>query len=690
MDVLTRHLLEDIPWCMLFIDDIILVDKTRDGVEGESSASQNIGKSSNISVFSGIWEPLGASTVRYLTNKEMPVITLYILLNCDEVEPYLERFIDGLSTSEEGEVQKIVEKEFIDWFKKMMASGEVPSRGLIKNIFNRRTKKSTAGPLRPLRTEGTTLAQPATQPQPTTQPQPATQPLPTHGSGSPQFYSPDPRFPSPDPGQSTPFYPYHTPPPYAGAPPTYQFTPYAPPYYPPPPHQPATTGPSTAAAAEQETDGRMLIAPEAWGSEKYSRRRDQNRQNRASDVGGLGSSLHTGGSVPHTEHRRHLKAMLGREPTPVELHSRTHKRQEDQQWIDERSRKAYEDYTRLRETHAASSEGSSGGSVEYSEYRIWSQVVGGMQHGRVYGLGAQAQAYKGMISSTASSFASSSHDSLQAQQITALQAELEQEKKSQADWQAQLFPAYCTPELRRKGRYNELYRMYRRLHSVGNYQRTFRRYCRQYVPAENIAPQTKPWVVYGELAAFCPPVKIDGRYDGSLPAHMAPEFIGWKSSAPIGFLRRLNIDVYVSNYGVDYDSIIRDNNGNDQNSKPKNRLTASSRKDKRGPKQEERRRREGRREGREGRSSSSTTAGTSPDHRRSLAGPPPEPRRTTAVAFPYHHMRPSPLPNYHRNFAGQPTEPRRTTVETSPDHRRSLAKPPPQPRWTTAEPPPET
>ncbi|KAI0492086.1 hypothetical protein KFK09_026351 [Dendrobium nobile] len=149
----------------------------------------------------------------------------------------------------------------------------------------------------------------------------------------------------------------------------------------------------------------------AWGSEEYTRKRDQNRQNRASDVGGLGSSLHTGGSIPHTEHRRRLKEMLGREPTPVELHSRTHKRQEDQQWIDERARKAHEEYTRLRETHAASGEGYSSGSVEYSEYRIWSQAVGGMQHGRVYGLGVQAQAYEEMSSSTASS----SHDSLQAQ-----------------------------------------------------------------------------------------------------------------------------------------------------------------------------------------------------------------------------------------------------------------------------------
>ncbi|PKU76023.1 integrator complex subunit 11 [Dendrobium catenatum] len=34
LDVLTRHLQEDVPWCMLFADDILLVDKTREGVEG--------------------------------------------------------------------------------------------------------------------------------------------------------------------------------------------------------------------------------------------------------------------------------------------------------------------------------------------------------------------------------------------------------------------------------------------------------------------------------------------------------------------------------------------------------------------------------------------------------------------------------------------------------------------------------
>ncbi|PKU80603.1 Cytochrome P450 71D10 [Dendrobium catenatum] len=81
-----------------------------------------------------------------------------------------------------------------------------------------------------------------------------------------------------------------------------------------------------------------------------------------------------------------LKEMLGREPTLVELHNHTHKRHEDQQWIDERARKVHEEYTRLRESHAVLGEGFYDGSVEYSEYRIWLQAVGGIQHGRVYDL----------------------------------------------------------------------------------------------------------------------------------------------------------------------------------------------------------------------------------------------------------------------------------------------------------------
>ncbi|KAL0912743.1 hypothetical protein M5K25_018738 [Dendrobium thyrsiflorum] len=44
----------------------------------------------------------------------------------------------------------------------------------------------------------------------------------------------------------------------------------------------------------------------AWVSSDYTRR-DQNKQNRASNVGGLDSSFHTGDFVPYTEHRRCLE-----------------------------------------------------------------------------------------------------------------------------------------------------------------------------------------------------------------------------------------------------------------------------------------------------------------------------------------------------------------------------------------------
>ena len=35
MDELASHIQEDVPWCMLFVDDVVLVDKSRDGVNAK-------------------------------------------------------------------------------------------------------------------------------------------------------------------------------------------------------------------------------------------------------------------------------------------------------------------------------------------------------------------------------------------------------------------------------------------------------------------------------------------------------------------------------------------------------------------------------------------------------------------------------------------------------------------------------
>ncbi|KAI0519860.1 hypothetical protein KFK09_007321 [Dendrobium nobile] len=107
----------------------------------------------------------------------------------------------------------------------------------------------------------------------------------------------------------------------------------------------------------------------AWATPEFIKMREQNKQNRASDCGGLGSSLHTGGSVPHTEHRRRL-----------------------------------DDFLRVRESRQSTGEGSSSGSAHTSEYHTWSEVVGGRQRGRVYGMGSQAFAIEG------SSYTSAFHD----------------------------------------------------------------------------------------------------------------------------------------------------------------------------------------------------------------------------------------------------------------------------------------
>jgi hypothetical protein len=35
MDILTRHIHDDIPWCMLFADDVVLIDESREGVNAK-------------------------------------------------------------------------------------------------------------------------------------------------------------------------------------------------------------------------------------------------------------------------------------------------------------------------------------------------------------------------------------------------------------------------------------------------------------------------------------------------------------------------------------------------------------------------------------------------------------------------------------------------------------------------------
>ncbi|KAM2626519.1 hypothetical protein TB2_000087 [Malus domestica] len=48
MDELTRHIQDDIPWCMLFADDIVLIDETQEGVNAKLNLWREVLKSKGL------------------------------------------------------------------------------------------------------------------------------------------------------------------------------------------------------------------------------------------------------------------------------------------------------------------------------------------------------------------------------------------------------------------------------------------------------------------------------------------------------------------------------------------------------------------------------------------------------------------------------------------------------------------
>jgi hypothetical protein len=65
--------------------------------------------------------PLGKVQTRFLTSEEFKAATNYILLNCEEVQPYINNFSNDLRSRSPGimeaEVSRMIENEFTGWFK---------------------------------------------------------------------------------------------------------------------------------------------------------------------------------------------------------------------------------------------------------------------------------------------------------------------------------------------------------------------------------------------------------------------------------------------------------------------------------------------------------------------------------------------------------------------------------------------
>ncbi|XP_070050689.1 uncharacterized protein [Nicotiana tomentosiformis] len=70
MDVLTRHIQEEVSWCMLFADDIVLIDETPDGVNASYTGVGKIDEDVTHRIGTGWMKRKLCSGV--LCNKRMP------------------------------------------------------------------------------------------------------------------------------------------------------------------------------------------------------------------------------------------------------------------------------------------------------------------------------------------------------------------------------------------------------------------------------------------------------------------------------------------------------------------------------------------------------------------------------------------------------------------------------------------
>ncbi|KDP42436.1 hypothetical protein JCGZ_00233 [Jatropha curcas] len=163
-----------------------------------------------------------------------------------------------------------------------------------------------------------------------------------------------------------------------------------------------------------------------WETPEFKAKSEQCSKNRLSETGGPGAgpSRHTGGSISYKVHAERLEAQLQRPPLPHELLEATHTRKKDGQFVDQKSKSAYEAILSRVQTESQPQDGSCDPcSVDVAQ--IYLQEVGGVKKRQVYGLGSQASVLFGR-SSASSSFATSR---LQNNNIDSRIQEMEQRMK---------------------------------------------------------------------------------------------------------------------------------------------------------------------------------------------------------------------------------------------------------------------
>nr|GMC58147.1 Transposon, En/Spm-like protein [Ipomoea batatas] len=86
----------------------------------------DVNAKNRLSIFTHLGRPLGQGIRRYLSDYEYNAAEIYVLMNYEDVAPYIEKFDDEIQkarpTIGEDELQIIREKKFASWFRQYMLS----------------------------------------------------------------------------------------------------------------------------------------------------------------------------------------------------------------------------------------------------------------------------------------------------------------------------------------------------------------------------------------------------------------------------------------------------------------------------------------------------------------------------------------------------------------------------------------
>nr|GMD99767.1 putative transposase En/Spm [Ipomoea batatas] len=97
----------------------------------------------------------------------------------------------------------------------------------------------------------------------------------------------------------------------------------------------------------------------------------------------MGPSLHTGGSIPITEHRRRLREKLGEDPSHAALFQATHKRKKTGEFVCKRAQQVMETASQIQQNQP-----------ELDQATAWYEAAGGVKkRGYVFGFGSDTQHY---------------------------------------------------------------------------------------------------------------------------------------------------------------------------------------------------------------------------------------------------------------------------------------------------------